>query len=129
MGTGSPSKKKRKGHFPLNVTDIQQISHSQDLVPQLVKTDVEQESELSMSVKREENGVEKEGKPESTTVVTGKTSKKRKTKEEKEAEAMPLRVRTQGLRMFVGAHVSAAKGQYIGLGITAEAYQLPARCL
>ena len=63
-----------------------------------------------MNVKREEDGVEKEGNPESTPVVTGKVSRKRKTKEEKEAEAMPLRARTPGLRMFVGAHVSAAKG-------------------
>lgn len=39
--------------------------------------------------------------------------KGKKTKEEKEAEAMPLAPRTQGLRMFVGAHVSAAKGQYL----------------
>jgi AP endonuclease-1 len=38
--------------------------------------------------------------------------KARKSKKDQEAEAMPLAVRTQGLRMFVGAHVSAAKGQY-----------------
>ena len=36
--------------------------------------------------------------------------KGKKTKEQKEFEAMPLAPRTQGLRMFVGAHVSAAKG-------------------
>lgn len=39
-----------------------------------------------------------------------KPKRKRKTKEEKEAEAMPLAARSVGLRMFVGAHVSAAKG-------------------
>jgi AP endonuclease-1 len=39
-----------------------------------------------------------------------KKALKRKTKEEKEAEAMPLAARTTGLRMFVGAHVSIAKG-------------------
>lgn len=38
------------------------------------------------------------------------TKRKRKTKEEKELEAMPLAVRTDGLRMFIGAHVSGAKG-------------------
>ena len=37
--------------------------------------------------------------------------RKRKTKEEKEAEAMPLASRTSGLQMFIGAHVSCAKGQ------------------
>ncbi|KAL8692706.1 MAG: hypothetical protein Q9218_002327 [Villophora microphyllina] len=36
--------------------------------------------------------------------------RKRKTKEEKEAEAMPLAARSTGLRMFIGAHVSGAKG-------------------
>ena len=39
-----------------------------------------------------------------------KTKRKRKTKEEKEAEAMPIAVRTLGLSMFIGAHVSCAKG-------------------
>lgn len=39
-----------------------------------------------------------------------KKKKRRKTKEEKEAEAMPLAARTTGLRMFLGAHVSSAKG-------------------
>jgi hypothetical protein len=39
-----------------------------------------------------------------------KVKRHRKTKEEKEAEAMPLAARTNGLRMFIGAHVSAAKG-------------------
>ncbi|MCJ1249255.1 hypothetical protein MMC30_006478 [Trapelia coarctata] len=39
-----------------------------------------------------------------------KVKRHRKTKEEKEAEAMPLAARTNGLRMFIGAHVSGAKG-------------------
>ncbi|KAK5946184.1 DNA-(apurinic or apyrimidinic site) lyase [Knufia obscura] len=39
-----------------------------------------------------------------------KKKRKRKTKEEKEAEAMPLAPRATGLNMFVGAHVSIAKG-------------------
>lgn len=42
-----------------------------------------------------------------------KQARKRKTKEEKEAEAMPLAARTNGLRVFIGAHVSVAKGQSI----------------
>ena len=40
-----------------------------------------------------------------------KVKRKRKTKEEKDLEAMPLAVRTDGLRMFIGAHVSGAKGR------------------
>ena len=39
-----------------------------------------------------------------------KPAKKRKTKEQKEAEAMPLAARTTGVNMYVGAHVSIAKG-------------------
>lgn len=39
-----------------------------------------------------------------------KISRKRKTKEEKEADNMPLATRGTGLNMFVGAHVSIAKG-------------------
>ena len=40
----------------------------------------------------------------------GPNKRKRKTAAEKEAEAMPLATRTPGLRMFVGAHTSIAKG-------------------
>ena len=40
----------------------------------------------------------------------GKKARKRKTDEEKAKEAMPLAARSTGLRMFVGAHVSMAKG-------------------
>ncbi|KAL9618863.1 MAG: hypothetical protein Q9160_006453 [Pyrenula sp. 1 TL-2023] len=36
--------------------------------------------------------------------------RKRKTKEEKEADSMPLATRTADVRMLVGAHVSIAKG-------------------
>lgn len=54
---------------------------------------------------------EDEAEVEAETAIQKKPARKRrKTKEEKEAEAMPLAARTQGLKMFVGAHVSAAKG-------------------
>lgn len=43
-------------------------------------------------------------------VVEGKVKRHRKTKEEKEAANMPLALRTPGLRVFIGAHVSCAKG-------------------
>ncbi|KAI9838510.1 MAG: hypothetical protein M1837_002435 [Sclerophora amabilis] len=46
---------------------------------------------------------EEEGKTE-------KSKRRRKTKEEKEAEAMPLAARTTGLKVYIGAHVSSAKG-------------------
>lgn len=47
---------------------------------------------------------------ESKEDIPKKITRHRKTKEEKEAEAMPLAARTVGLQMFIGAHVSAAKG-------------------
>ncbi|KAI2790306.1 DNA-(apurinic or apyrimidinic site) lyase 1 [Penicillium oxalicum] len=60
-----------------------------------------------------------EEKAETETVVKKETilakkpvKKARKTKEEKELDAMPLAPRSQGLKMFVGAHVSAAKGVF-----------------
>jgi AP endonuclease-1 len=40
-----------------------------------------------------------------------KPKKARKSKKDQEVESMPLALRTKGLRMFVGAHVSGAKGQ------------------
>ena len=47
-----------------------------------------------------------------------KPKRRRKTKEEREAEAMPLAARTSGLRMYVGAHVSSAKGgSLIGVSV------------
>ena len=45
-------------------------------------------------------------------VVQKKTKQKRKTKEEKAAERMPLAPRTFGHKLFIGAHVSASGGQY-----------------
>lgn len=44
------------------------------------------------------------------TTTPKKPQRKRKTKEEKEAEAMPLAARATGLGIFIGAHVSGAKG-------------------
>lgn len=40
-----------------------------------------------------------------------KVVRKRKTKEEKEAEAMPLAARTVGHKLYIGAHVSGSGGQ------------------
>ena len=52
----------------------------------------------------------KEEEGEEAEQVPQKVKKHRKTKEEKQTEAMPLAARTNGLRMFIGAHVSCAKG-------------------
>ncbi|EXJ93059.1 AP endonuclease 1 [Capronia epimyces CBS 606.96] len=43
-------------------------------------------------------------------VEVKKPKRQRKTKEEKDADAIPLAARAVGLKMFVGAHTSVAKG-------------------
>ncbi|RAH84216.1 AP endonuclease [Aspergillus japonicus CBS 114.51] len=77
-----------------------------------VKQEVEEEVETTVAVKAStEDNVSsvKEEVAEEKVSKTVKVSRQQKTKE---AEMLPLRARTQGLRMFVGAHVSAAKGVF-----------------
>lgn len=65
---------------------------------ELVQTDTQNLDEV-VDASDEESGTQPRG-----------TKRKRKTQAEKEAEAMPLAARTPGLKMFVGAHTSIAKG-------------------
>ncbi|RAK73333.1 DNA-(apurinic or apyrimidinic site) lyase APN1 [Aspergillus fijiensis CBS 313.89] len=77
-----------------------------------VKQEVEEEIETTVTVKAPtEDNVNsvKEEVAEEKVSKTVKVSRQQKTKE---AEMVPLRSRTQGLRMLVGAHVSAAKGVF-----------------
>lgn len=57
---------------------------------------------------------EGEEEEEEVEITVKQTKRKRTTKKDKEEEAEmePLAVRTKGLRMFIGAHVSASKGVY-----------------
>ena len=76
-----------------------------------LKVEVEGEIEYSTSAivtQTEQPVQESEGKP-----ADQKISRKGKTRKEKEAEMQPLAARATGLRMFVGAHVSAAKGESV----------------
>ncbi|KAF4257514.1 hypothetical protein KXW98_006654 [Aspergillus fumigatus] len=77
-----------------------------------VKEEVEEEIETTVDAKVEKGSQAKPDNADETTTVTGKISRKRKTKGEKEIEMLPLRARTPGVRMCVGAHVSAAKGVF-----------------
>jgi AP endonuclease-1 len=77
-----------------------------------VKEEVEEEIEITVDTKVEKGSQAEPDNADETTTVTGKISRKRKTKREKELEMLPLRARTQGVRMCVGAHVSAAKGVF-----------------
>ncbi|KAJ5432310.1 DNA-(apurinic or apyrimidinic site) lyase 1 [Penicillium daleae] len=75
-----------------------------------VKKEATEETEVVSSITASE--ITSVVKTEVASTVQTKPKKARKTKEEREAEAMPLAPRSQGLKMFVGAHVSAAKGLF-----------------
>ena len=93
VGGSSPAKTKRK-----KTTEAEIDQAAEDKVsPKKAgrKTKVEEEDEKA------EEGAEGQKK----------IKRRRKTKEEKEEEAMPLAARTEKLRMFIGAHVSSAKGR------------------
>ncbi|GAB1195072.1 hypothetical protein APSETT444_004326 [Aspergillus pseudonomiae] len=77
-----------------------------------VKEEVEEEVKVTVKSELDQGGATKHEEADDKTAVTGTVSNKRKTKKEKESEMAPLRARTQGLRMCVGAHVSAAKGVF-----------------
>lgn len=73
-----------------------------------MKKEVEKEDDVLAKAEVVDDGVAKEEDVDEKPTVKAKATRKRKTKEE--VEMVPLRARTQGLRMCVGAHVSAAKG-------------------
>lgn len=77
--------------------EVQAKNHRSKTSPQKRKVE-------ETTIKKEEETIEGKDHPK-------KSKRKRKTKEEKEAEAMPLAARSTGLQMFVGAHVSSAKGR------------------
>ena len=56
--------------------------------------------------------VDEYGQEEAEAEAEHKPKRRRKTKEEQDAEAMPLAARSTGLKMFIGAHVSSAKGAF-----------------
>lgn len=73
-----------------------------------LKTAPKKRSRKKAAVKEEATEVD----GDNTATIANPAKKKRKTKEEKEAEAMPLAARTIGHKLFIGAHVSSAGGQY-----------------
>ena len=99
VGESSPKKTKRKKATEAEIDKTVE----DEATPKKVKR--------KTKVKEEDEEVQ-EGERDQKT-----TKRKRKTKEEKESEAMPLAVRTDGLRMFIGAHVSGAKGWFCSMYI------------
>jgi AP endonuclease-1 len=75
--------------------------------PEDLKPAPKKQPRKKVAVKEEATGADGDD-----TAIAKPTKTKRKTKEEKEAEAMPLAARTIGHKLFIGAHVSSAGGQY-----------------
>lgn len=110
----TPRSPKRKKITQVNEVEAT-IREPSDKKSQRGKTEINEEEtvegEASPSkakrktkVKEEVEQLDENGEP------IKKVIRKRKTKEEKEADAMPIATRSNGLRMFIGAHVSCAKG-------------------
>lgn len=76
-----------------------------------VKKEIEEEETVSVEAEVVNEKKVKDEEADEKPKVKAKVTRKRKTKEE--IEMVPLRARTQGLRMCVGAHVSAAKGWHL----------------
>ena len=75
----------------------------------ILKNEDEDDDELAKPLKKQNKGKASAAKSESGEE---KPKRRRKTKAEREAEMVPLRARTKGVRMLVGAHVSIAKGMW-----------------
>lgn len=118
--TGASTAKRSKKSSPNNITkqpksDPKGDKHSRDKDTSEADKSTGGETESVQKAKSEE-GKDEEGelgKPSSTQYTS---AGKRKTKEDQSAEMNPLAPRALGLRMYVGAHVSAAKGVLYTLG-------------
>ncbi|GLA30235.1 apurinic or apyrimidinic site lyase [Aspergillus phoenicis ATCC 13157] len=75
-----------------------------------VKKEIEEEETVSVEAEVVNEKKVKDEEADEKPKVKAKVTRKRETKED--IEMVPLRARTQGLRMCVGAHVSAAKGVF-----------------
>ncbi|KAF3896713.1 Endodeoxyribonuclease IV [Trichophyton interdigitale] len=80
--------------------------HPRDKGPSEADKSTGRETESVQKAKSKDEE-EEAGKPSSTKYTS---AGKRETKEDQSAEMNPLAPRASGLRMYVGAHVSAAKG-------------------
>lgn len=92
------------------------------------KVDVEVQAKINRSqissrkTKAEETTIGEEEETKERKDSPEKSKPRRKTILEKEAETMPLATRSTGLRMFVGAHVSSAKGWSLNSAISYTVY-------
>lgn len=103
--------KQRKQRIEKHTSEVNGGGSKEEAAPtpqqQHGKAKVKAKPKLKSVTESEDYTEIKEG-AEDTAVI--KIKRRRKTKEEKDAEAMPLAARSLNSRLFVGAHVSAAGG-------------------
>ena len=86
---------------------VEDSNSDEDLPVETTKPEVSGRRKPGKKPKGTEDTEADIGEDEDTPV---KSKRRRKTKEEKDAEMMPLAARTVGLKMYVGAHTSMAGG-------------------
>ncbi len=106
VGVSRPKRPRGRGKASIEAKEAEE----EDLDPETPKK--------SSKAKKAEVGAVPGQEQEVVDETPKKPKRKRKTKEEKEAEAMPLAVRTTALKVFIGAHVSAAKGLFALWSVT-----------
>ncbi|KAJ5214928.1 DNA-(apurinic or apyrimidinic site) lyase 1 [Penicillium chermesinum] len=109
---GSPLRTSKRQKSTKNLKELSSDESEAEEDPKAAPTNAKQgKKAASKATSKAAKAVK--GDPDEAEAKENKVPRRaRKTKEEKEAESMPLAARTKGLRMFVGAHVSAAKGVF-----------------
>lgn len=118
----TPKTAKRKRIFKVKEAEIEvgEPSPKKTKHTKAIETAINETAGYEVSpkkAKRKTKVTEEDEEVQEVEVGQKKIKRKRRTKEEKELEAMPLAVRTDGLRMFIGAHVSGAKGPLFSMYI------------
>jgi AP endonuclease-1 len=123
----SPQRRSKRQKSTANLKE-QSDSEAEDLETEdtasVVKEEKEDRSISTKTAGKKKAPVKKQPKEDAPP------KKARKSKKDQAADMIPLAPRTQGLRMFVGAHVSAAKGQCLSISSSPSITQfISTRCL
>ena len=128
INRGSPLISKRKRIVKIEEAEVEVGEPSLKKAKRKQATDAEIDEtgkdEASPTKAKSKTKVKEDEEVQEGEEAPKKIKRKRKTKEEKDLEAMPLAVRTDGLRMFVGAHVSGAKGRSLSVYIASVELRL-----
>jgi AP endonuclease-1 len=108
--TDSPARKKRRIKTEIEVEQTVDESHTTANSRPRRQVAVDKKEIFRVPDQKKKRKAETSD-TEEKVLVGGGVKGKRKTKEEKAAEVMPLLPRTIGHNLFIGAHVSSAGGQ------------------